>query len=92
MPDGYAYIDITDALIENVDTYVSFYATKYLEVFIGKEDKYLDIKFERSLSIKMHSELIYENSDIRYTIINKKKDERFYLIVKGAGIIDDIII
>ena len=90
---GYAFIDITDGLIDNTKNYISFYATKDIFTYIGKESDYLDMNnYKRSLNINIHKDVIYENSDIRYTYINKKPNERYYLIVQGAGIIDDIIL
>ena len=90
--NGYAYIEITDALKDNIDNYVSFYATKNLKTFVGKEKKYLDLNFERSLNIDIEEEVLYENSDIRYTIVKKERNSRYYLIVQAEGVIDDIII
>ena len=91
---GYAYIDITDALIEGEENYVSFYATKGLKTYIGTEKRYLnlDVNFKRNLSINIEQEIIFDDSDIRYISFVKEKETRYYLIVQDEGIIDDIII
>ncbi len=89
---GYAYLDITDSLVNNKINYVSFYASETLQVYLGKEYKYLDINFSRSLNIELESEIIFDNSDIRYTTINKLPNERYYLIIQNNGILDDVII
>ena len=90
---GYAFLDITDALVSNKINYISFYASEDLHVSIGKEYKYMDINFNRAIDIKIDHEILYNNSDIRFTTIkNKLPNERYYLIVQNTGIIDDIII
>ena len=89
---GYAFLDITDSLVDYKSNYISFYASDTLQVYIGKEYKYLNINFSRSLNIELDHEIIYDNSDIRYTVINKLPNERYYLIVQNSGVIDDIII
>ena len=89
---GYAFIDITDSLVNNELNYISFYASKELQVYLGKEQKYLDINFNRAINIKIDQEILYENSDIRYTSITKEPNERYYIVVQNSGIIDDIIV
>ena len=89
---GYAFIDITDSLVNDVTNYVSFYATDGLQVFVGRETYYQNIALNRVLNIRLESEIEYKNTDIRNVGINKKEDERYYLVVLNEGIIDDIVI
>jgi hypothetical protein len=89
--NGYSFIDITDSLIYDIN-YISFYASKELDVYIGAEDKYMYVNFVRPLNISVKEEVPYDNSDIRSIVLEKTNSNRYYLIVKNYGIIDDIII
>lgn len=88
---GYGFIEITDKLIDT--SYLSLYADKSLEVFIGKEKRNISINFNRNLDIEIQNEL-YSTSDsnLRQTKIIKEADCKYYLIIKGTGKLDDIII
>ena len=90
--NGYAYLEITDYLSKDVINYISFYADKNLKVFLGKEEKYLMLDFNRALNIKIEKEIEFNNSDIRSTDIMKQDGYSYYLVVQMEGIIDDIII
>lgn len=89
--NGYAYLDLTDYL-EDGENYLSFWAEKTLEVFIGEEKKYLGLNFPDSINIKINQEIMYRNDNIRTVVINKETDKKLYLIVKGQGTLDDIIL
>lgn len=89
---GYAFIDITNFLANDEVNYVSFYATDELQIYLGREVLYQNISFNRALDIQLELEIEYNNSDIRSIGINKKADERYYLVVVNSGIIDDIVI
>ena len=89
--NGYAYLDLTDYL-EDGENYLSFWAEKTLEVFIGEEKKYLGLNFPDSINIKINQEIMYRNDNIRTVVINKQTDKKLYLIVKGQGTLDDIIL
>ena len=89
---SYAYLDITKSLIDNELNYISLLASKDLKVFIGTEDKYLDIDFNRALNIKIDKEIINTGTDLRIDSIIKELDKKYYLIVQSEGILDDIII
>lgn len=91
IPNGYAYLDLT-AYLEDGDNYLSFWAEKALEVYIGEEKKYLGLDFPDSINIKISQEIAYRDDDIRTATIKKEQDKQVYLIVKGQGTIDDIIL
>lgn len=91
IPNGYAYIELTDYL-EKGDNYLSFWAEKSLEVFIGEEKKYLGLNFPDSISIKIGQEIPYRDDEIRTITIKQDDNKKHYLIVKGQGTIDDIIL
>lgn len=91
IPNGYAYIELTDYLAKG-DNYLSFWAEKSLEVYIGEEKKYLGLDFPDSISIKLGQEIPYRNDDIRTATIKQDDNKKYYLIVKGQGTIDDIIL
>lgn len=87
---GFSYLDITDHF-KNGD-YLSFWATQKLNVFIGKEAKYMDLSFSRALNIQLDEEIKSLNDDMRFTQLEKEEGHKYYLIVRGQGTIDDIII
>lgn len=91
--NGYAYLDITNYLKEG-DNYLSFWAEKTLEVYIGEEKKYLDLDFPDSINIKINHEIPYREDLIRSTIIKYSNEEnkKYYLIIKNTGTLDDIIL
>lgn len=89
---AYSYLDITDALIDNEINYISLLATSDLKVFIGKEEPYLNLNFNRALNITLIEEIKSEGSESRITSFIKEADEHYYLVIQGSGILDDIII
>ena len=90
--NGYAYLDITDYLSKDEYNYISFYANKDLKVFLGKEEKYLTIDFNRALNIKLEKEIEFDNLDIRSVDVIKSEGYNYYLVVQMEGLIDDIVI
>lgn len=92
MPCSYAYLDITDALVDEEINYISLLATSDLIIYLGEEDSYLDIKFNRALDIKIAEEIPYDGSSLRIATMIKDPNQRYYLIVQGNGVLDDIII
>ena len=91
IPNGYAYLELTDYLKEG-DNYLSFWADKTLEVYIGEEKKYLDLDFPDSINIKIGYEIPYRDDLIRSTTIKRESNKKYYLIVKNSGTLDDIIL
>ena len=92
IPNGYAYVDITESLTLDTINYISLWGEKGLNIYIGEESKYLNMSFPHSINIKIHSEILYNNDEIRSAILIPKKDVKYYLIVKGSGTIDDILV
>lgn len=89
---GYAFIDITDKLAKDI-SYISLYADSTLNIYIGKEVQGFGLDFNRSLNIQVDKEIHHQSPDlIRQTIINRKDKCKYYLIVKGYGKLDDMII
>lgn len=88
--NAYAYINLSEYLVEG-NNYISFWADKDLKVYIGEDKKYLDLEFPDAINIDIKSEIKYNNDNIRSYIIDKK-DRDVYMIIKGTGTIDDIII
>lgn len=88
--NGYAFIEITDYIHDN--SLISFWAEETLQVYIGKEVKYMGLSFPRAMNITIDSEIKYQNDAIRYAKLKKEEDAKYYLIVKEVGAIDDIII
>lgn len=48
--------------------------------------------FPHSIDIKILNEISHETDNIRSSVIVPKENKKYYLIVKGSGTIDDIII
>lgn len=88
---NYAYIDITDML--NKNNYLTLAATLDLTIYIGKEFKLGNLNPKTALSINPMLELkSINNSYIRTCNFKAQNDTRYYLIIIGNGIVDDIVI
>lgn len=87
---GYSYINITDYLYDDKESHISFISSG-VKVYIGHESKFLNIDLNDSFNIKIDEE-IKSNTNLKSYTLSKKKDTKYYLIVKGNGILDDIII
>ena len=92
IPNGYAYIDITESLVQDTVNYISLWAEKGLSIFIGEESKYLNMNFPHSINIKLQNEIVYNNDEIRSAVLTPKANTKYYLITKNSGTIDDILI
>ncbi|MGL5507799.1 MAG: hypothetical protein ACRDB0_07855, partial [Paraclostridium sp.] len=88
--NGYAYIEITEYITNNC--LISFWADDTLSTYIGKETKYMGLDFKRAINIEIDSEITAQSDNMRSARIPKEDDVKYYLIVKGAGAIDDIVI
>lgn len=89
---NYAYINITDYVSK--ETFITLAATPDLKIYIGEEQRLGDLKLRTSLSVKTICELkaLTKDSCIRTTSFNTNEKVKYYLIVVGEGIIDDIVI
>lgn len=90
--DGYAYVEITDSLFE--ETLVSFYANGETKGYIGKERKNGNLKYPDSDSIELIGEIkpSLANANIMSYTFRPDHDFSYYLVVKGKGVVDDIIV
>lgn len=90
--EGYAYIEITQSLY--AETLVSLYCSGTTTLYIGKERKQGDLKYPNSASIDIIEQCkpTLSNPNIVTCTFSPEEDYSYYLIAKGAGIIDDIII
>ena len=87
---NYAYINITDSISDT--TYLTLAATTELKIYIGEEFKLGKLNPKTALSIIPIQEIkAINNSHIRTCKFSTKSDTRYYLIVSGNGIIDDIV-
>ena len=89
---NYAYLDITEYVKPN--TYITLAATPGLKIYIGEEQKIGDLKLKSSLSVALTLELkqLANESHIRTSKFTTKEKTKYYLVVIGEGIIDDIVI
>lgn len=90
--DGYAYVSITDSLFE--ETRLSLYRSGILKAYIGKEKRYGDLKYPNAEAIEIVSEITPTVSNYNILSCSFVPDANcdYYLIIKGTGIVDDIIV
>ena len=89
---NYAYLDITEYVTPT--TYISLAATSGLKIYVGEEQRLGNLKLKAALSVSLLTELKdpLTDSSIRTSNFKTKDETKYYLIVIGEGIIDDIII
>ena len=92
LPCSYAYLEITDALVDEEINYISLLASEELTIHLAEEERYLGINFNRTLNVALTEEIPYEGSIIRILPMIKDPNVRYYLVVQNAGTLDDIII
>ena len=87
---NYAYIDITENVSET--TYLTLAATHGLTLYIGEEFKLGNLNPKTALSIKPIREIKSINgTSIRTCSFKTQPKTRYYLIVVGYGVLDDIV-
>lgn len=88
---AYAFLNITDYAVEN--THVSFYSPDGLKVYLGREKIITDIPLTNTMNLTSMIEVTdKDQNDIYFTSFKKEKNYKYYLIVRGQGLLDDIII
>lgn len=90
--NGYAFIDITDQLLP--ETFLTLYLSDNAEAYIGRERKYAGMSFSRSTSIEplIKIERTIANRNVLECQFVPEKGYRHYLIIKGSGVVDDIVL
>ena len=87
---NYAYIDITEYVSET--TYLTLAATADLKISIGEEIVISGLELRTSLAIKPIMDILpITNTSIRTGKFNTKEGHKYYLIVQGSGVLDDIV-
>lgn len=89
--NGYAYINITKYLNKDKN-YISFWASEKLNIFIAKEKHIDSLKFPNGYNLELEYEIKYSQDNFRESVINNDNNSEYYLVVKGSGDMDDIII
>ena len=84
--NGYALLDITKAYEIGKNINISFSGN--LKLYIAEEIKSKEGRFGKSIFTKIIETL----NNNEYEIKEKEEDKRYFLLIKGNGIIDDIII
>ena len=89
---NYAYLDITEYV--KPETYITLAATSGLKVYIGEEQRMGTLKLKSALSVSIIKELEKKSNDshIRTDKFLTKDNTKYYLIITGEGIMDDIVI
>ena len=88
-----AYAALNISKYSSEKTNISFYCSKGLKAFIGKERKINDIPLTDTFSIESLIEITNTtDNQIKYFSFKKEENYNYYLILMGQGIIDDIII
>ena len=89
---NYAYLDITEYV--KPETYITLAATSGLKIYIGEEQRMGTLKLKSALSVSIIKELEKKSKDshIRTDKFLTKDNTKYYLIITGEGVIDDIVI
>lgn len=88
---GYALLDITKYISDK--THISFYNPNNLSVYIGKEKLIKDLSLTDTISIGSMAEVLNKDANnIYYSTFNREEGYKYYLIVRGQGMLDDIIV
>lgn len=88
---AYAILEITDYMLEN--TCISFYNPDGLNVYIGREKIHENIPLTGTTNISTLAEITMDNEgDIYNAKLTKEKGCKYYIVVRGQGLLDDIII
>lgn len=88
---GYALLDITKHISNN--NHISFYSPNNLQVYLGKEKLIQDMSLTDAVCISSMAEITAKNEDdIYHSSFTKEEGHKYYLIVRGQGLLDDIII
>lgn len=92
LDDGYAYIKLTNSLFKK--TRLSLFASDNIKVYIGVTNLYNGIKYDDAVSIDIDHEvkLFDAEENIFQTIFEPDLHLDYYLIIKGEGIVDDIVV
>lgn len=91
--DGYIYLDITDKLFNK--TLISLFAKDNLKAYIGTQlniSDYMRAIDTDVITILGELTLSHAHKDLYEYTFSPEKEYSYYLIVKGHGVLDDIII
>ena len=88
---SYALLNITGHMEDS--THISFYNPDNLKVYIGKEKLINGVALTDTINISTLTEITSSTPEkIFYTTVLKEKNCKYYFVVRGEGLIDDIII
>lgn len=88
---SYALLEITDYIHDN--TYLSYFNPNNLDIYIGIEESINDILLTDTVNVSSMSKVVINEYDDIYGINFKKEhNKKYYLIVRGEGLLDDVII
>lgn len=86
----YALLEITDYIPKHA--YISYYNPHKLDVYIGEEDAVNNILLTDTVNISSLTKVTTNEYDDIYGISFEKQDnKKYYLVVRGEGLLDDII-
>jgi len=88
--NGYSFFDITKH-IKNGKT-ISFYTKGQIEAYIAEEIFADEDSMQRSVHADIIAELYKHGDFLLYDFKNIKEDTRYYLVIRGEGLIDDIFV
>ena len=87
---GYAYLDITSYINEGME--LSFYADDGIQAYIMEEILAGDDSMIRSVFAGQHKKMPRNGKFLWHVFNNIDNKKRYYLLVKGSGMVDDLII
>lgn len=89
---GYGILNITDSLYDG-QNFLSLHAEESLSIYIGTEESLFGLEFPRNLNVKIEKEILKaKDSEIRTLSFTKDNNKKYFLVVRGDGLLDDIII
>ena len=88
--NAYSLLDITKAYKEN--KIISIACDNSLSIYIAEEIQSEAGRFAKSIFTNIIGNFTKKNNIQTYTISNVNPDKKYYLLIKGSGTIDDIII
>lgn len=90
--DAYAFIEITESLSDK-ECFISLFGYNDLKLFLYKEVMLDDYSLSKSNEMKFYKKILGTKTPNYYeTPIIKESNKRYYLLIQGEGVLDDIII
>jgi hypothetical protein len=91
-PGAYAYLELTPYIHHDESCALSFYADPGIKASIGKEIFAGGDSMRKSTHMKIIGVCERENDFLSFSFSNLDDEARYYLLVEGSGMIDDLVV